>query len=761
MKRYLFIIGLGLGCSGMLPAQNLRGKVMNEAGNPIEGVTVVLQKADSVFMDVSLTDTLGLFRFKQEEMLPCRLIFQHVAYETKEVEKGAIPDTVEVFVLKERNATLEDVVVTAEKRPYVRVEEGRLSYDLSALSDKRIADNAYEAVAKLPGITERDGALSLAGATSLTIILNGRPTTMDASQLETLLRNTPVERVERAEVMYSAPPEYHVRGAVVNVVLKRAYAYHFSGEVAANYRNQYFNSGGVSGSLRYTTPRLGFDLMYEAKDVKSLTKMETRSLHTLENQLYDIRNQESMRVKGWDHTVRSAFEYNFSEKEHFQLAYLGSFSPADKANSHTTGNYQLSDLNKGTESALHNISADYEGRKGFKAGMEYTRYRMENSQRLHTDYTEGSRMELGLADAQKIDRLSLTADHSFALKRDWTLGFGLSYDYAHSRDKQVYHEVVGDVATADTHSDLHEHTADLYASLSKPLPNGGEFSLSATGEYYRIGEYERWALFPQASFFWIFHPEHFLQVALSSDKRYPEYWAMQSAISYIDGYSEIHGSPDLRPANTYQLSGTYIFKKRYMLSLFFSHTSDYFAQSPYQSAERLALIYKMQNWNFMRQYGANLHLPFSIGKWYDASFDAIGMYMHERCDDFYDIPFNRKKWVGVLMWDNTFKVGKGLSFELNMDYQSPAIQGVFDIHQLFNLNLAAKYSFLNDRATLSVHADDLFDTGAPTTAVRFKGQHFDMDNSFYNRSVSIRFSYRLGSYKEKKQKQVDTSRFGH
>ena len=95
MKRYLFIISLGLGCFGLLSAQSLKGKVINEAGNPIEGVTVVLQKADSTFIDVSLTDTIGRFRFKQEEM-PCRLIFQHVAYETRKVEKAAFPDTAEI-----------------------------------------------------------------------------------------------------------------------------------------------------------------------------------------------------------------------------------------------------------------------------------------------------------------------------------------------------------------------------------------------------------------------------------------------------------------------------------------------------------------------------------------------------------------------------------------------------------------------------------------------------------------------------------------
>lgn len=67
---------------------------------------------------------------------------------------------------------------------------------------------------------------------------------MDAGQLETLLRNTPLDRVEKAEVMYSAPPEYHVRGAVINIVLKRSNDYSFQGEVNADYTNQYFNGGG-------------------------------------------------------------------------------------------------------------------------------------------------------------------------------------------------------------------------------------------------------------------------------------------------------------------------------------------------------------------------------------------------------------------------------------------------------------------------------------------------------------------------------------
>ena len=93
----------------------------------------------------------------------------------------------------------------------MKVEEGRLGYDLSVLAGDGVVNNAYEALTKLPGVKETKGALTLAGTGILTVVLNGKPTTMDAGQLETLLRNTPLDRVEKAEVMYSAPPEYHVR----------------------------------------------------------------------------------------------------------------------------------------------------------------------------------------------------------------------------------------------------------------------------------------------------------------------------------------------------------------------------------------------------------------------------------------------------------------------------------------------------------------------------------------------------------------------
>lgn len=71
-----------------------------------------------------------------------------------------------------------------------------------------------------------------------------------------------------------------------------------------------------------------------------------------------------------------------------------------------------------------------------------------------------------------------------------------------------------------------------------------------------------------------------------------------------------------------------------------------------------------------------------------------------------------KKWVFSAMLDNTFKVNKNLAFELIRNVQTPVIQGTFDIESIFNLTAGLKWSFVNDRMSLSARCNDIFNTAA-------------------------------------------------
>ena len=49
--------------------------------------------------------------------------------------------------------------------------------------EKHIVNNAYEAICKLPGVQDRNGKLSLVGAKDVTVILNGKASTLTQEQL--------------------------------------------------------------------------------------------------------------------------------------------------------------------------------------------------------------------------------------------------------------------------------------------------------------------------------------------------------------------------------------------------------------------------------------------------------------------------------------------------------------------------------------------------------------------------------------------------
>ena len=306
-------------------AQNIKGIVTDDKHRPVEGAAIILQLPDSTYVDAAISAPDGTFCF-EEQPAKYRMLFQHLLYKSKSVS-GTSSDAGTV-VLEPKNFEMEEVVVKAE-RPMVKVENGRLAYNLGVLSEKRVVNNAYEAISKIPGVHESNGKFSLAGADKVTVIINGKPTTMDAKQLQTLLQNTPVDRVEKAEVMYSASPELHVRGAAINVVMKRGNDYSFQGEVSANYINSYYNTGGVKGNFRVTTPKTSLDLMYSsACDDMLMNNMQLLSKHTLGDNVYDISQHEKNISKSWVHSVRAALEYNIDKKNHLDIAYTGSFTPA-------------------------------------------------------------------------------------------------------------------------------------------------------------------------------------------------------------------------------------------------------------------------------------------------------------------------------------------------------------------------------------------------------------------------------------------------
>ena len=736
----------------------VRGRVEDTEGRPVPGVAVVMLDADSAYVAAAASDAEGRFEIVPA-VKPYRLLFQHISYELAALsgesgEAGTV-------TLHERSTGIGAVVVEGE-RPVVRIEQGRLAYDLQAVVRGKAVNNAYEALTQLPGVSERQGTLTLAGTGSVTVILNGRPTTMDAAQLEALLRSTPVERIEKAEIMYSAPPQYHVRGAAMNLVMRRAAAGTLTGEVHGDYSNRYYGNWEAGGNLVFAAREWSADITYSAGQTQSKRLIDLLSRHTLADRTYDIEQHQNLVSETTAHRLRASAEYAPENKGRVSAAYTASFTPRNAGDSRAEGNFVRSSNRPDGDAAMHNLALRYTTASGTDLALDYTHYRTDNRAAMRNEYADGTKRDFDVASGQRIDRLSFSLDQRHEAGKGWEVTYGALLGWTSDRDWQRYTVLLGDFDAPETDSRLDEWTGNLYAGIGRQFARGS-FSLSAAGEYYRLGDYENWSVYPQATFVWMPSAEHVLQLSLASDKSYPSYWEMQGAVSYIDGYSEIHGTPGLRPMRSYEGQAMYVLEQKYIFMLFWNETRDHFQQTAWQASDRLALVYQTLNWDTNRQWGVNAIVPFRIGRWLDSRLTLTGLRMTQRCDAFHDLSFDRSKWIGIVRLDNTVRISRkpDLTLDLAAFCQSPAIQGTYDIDPAWSVDAGLRWNFDRKRASLTVRCDDLFESGVPFARVRYRGQWLDMDSGAYSRTFTVHFSYRFGSYKERKHKEVDTSRFGH
>ena len=757
IKRFYLSVLLFFLCLNAVVAQGIGGRVVNVAGKPVADASVVLQAADSTFVNVTITDAGGRFSFP-ENIAPFRLVVQHLAYRPCVFVKDAA--NVGDVVIEEADVALGEVVVSAE-RPLVKVENGALSYDLEQLTKDKVANNTYEALTKLPGVSEEEGNLTLVGANSLVVIINGKPSTMSAEQVASLLKSTPVERVEKAEVMYSAPPKYHVRGAAINIVLKKDTQYSLQGEVGADYRNRFSDTGCAHAFLRLATPKQAFDVMYSANYIEEVQDLDMVSLHTLAGVTHDIRQKQEIRGNVWLHNVRASYEYNFNDRNNITAAYNCQYKVDGSRTTTSTGNFQNSRSSKYIDrDGMHNFSLLALTGIGLSAGADYTIYENRSTRNMDVDFADGASATMQQTAGQKIRSLHIYADQSHSLGKGWTLGYGASYRNGESEDFQLF-AAESSLNGGDVNSSLSEHTAEAYVSFGKQSPLGLSFSLSATAELYKVNGRERWTIYPQGSLTYMRNPNHIFQSALQVTKLYPSYWQMQAAVSYLDGYAEMHNTPGLEPSKMYALNANYIFRQKYVFGIFGNYIDKMFAQTMYQASDRLALIYKTLNWDYISQAGLMAVVPYNPAPWFSTRATFVGMFVSQRCDDFFDIGFKHKDWVGICRLDNSFRVNKDLVFEVNGFVQSPVTQGTFSVRTMWQLSAGAKWNFAGGKGTLSCFYNDIFNSTMSDMKMDFQGQYLEQGNNLFTRNFTLSLVYRFGGYKKKEGKEVDTSRFGH
>ena len=736
--------------------RHLTGTIVDEQDQPVGYANVaILNPADSALLGGGVSNESGYFAIPYEQNKILARI-SYVGYKT--IYKQCATENIGTIRLQPEVYTLNGVQVKGE-RIVSGTENGHLVYNMPMLLQLYPADNAYDALTNIPGVSEMNGSIMFSGR-AVTLIINGKPTTLSADKVVERLKQMPAAMLAKAEVMPSAPAKYHVRGMAINIVTKDfSGTDQLSGQLMGGWRQHKYGTGYAGGSIIYNHGKLGIDASYMFTDGTGYGQVEHEANHPLNDQRMAYSDKTRNRSDGIDHEYHIGMDYAISENHNLSLAYTGQWNSTRSTNT-TTGTAQ-SIQNSRQHTYLHNVDANYSAPFGLQIGASYTNYQEPRTQNLDGQLNEMSR-NLYIDSRQKVSKWLFTADQTHSLPKGWELNYGGKAQFTNNNSYQTTfnadHQPLPD---ATTYVDYNERILNAYAGFSKQIGQSLSLDASLTAEQYHATKWNEWRIYPQFNAMWNINEKNMLNLSFSSEAIYPSYWSTMSSIYYASAYSEIWGNPDLKPMSKYDINLMWQLNRKYTFTAFAMLEPNYFVQMAYQPTDRMAVIMKETNFDYSNYFGLQASAQFRIGSWLNGNVMATALYRHDKTD-FFDLPIDRTCLSGILGGTAVAKLSQrhNIQLILNPFFQTKSVQGLYDIDPFLRLNATLRYTTKNGKWSLVAKGENILNAYISTSST-IAHQDYTMRVWMPYTNYSLTAIYRIGNFKEKQKKLVDTSRMGY
>ncbi len=157
--------------------------------------------------------------------------------------------------MKAKNNLLNEVIVYAEK-PLIENKDDKLTYNIgeSALSN---GSSTADILKNIPLINNDPNGKILLKGKEPKILIDDKPTDLNAQQLQDLLESLPGNSIEKIEVMTNPPPQYATEtGGVINIITKKG-KIGWVGKVNAGIGSR--GEANFSGNLSYRNKKISFN----------------------------------------------------------------------------------------------------------------------------------------------------------------------------------------------------------------------------------------------------------------------------------------------------------------------------------------------------------------------------------------------------------------------------------------------------------------------------------------------------------------------
>lgn len=761
----------------------VQGCVRSDEGLPVGYATMILvSAADSTLTYGTVSDDQGMFKITApwgEYVLNVSFLgydnLKQPLHLTSDTDLGEL-------VLPRSSITLDEVVVRGN---LITREADRFVMNLTN-SPLAIGRDGQEILQQTPGVwVNDDGQIKVFGREGTRVMVNDRLLRESGEELAAYLRALKAEDIQKIEVIPYAGSEYDadMKGGVIKITMKKQRENGMTGAVSMRYSHALAGNGAwqmqPSFNLRYRYNKfslytdLSLNRQVTVNDIEGLTRFE-----------HGVTQQSSGRREGHStyQSVQLGFVYDIDDRQSLgaeinmnrtpRTNTLNSLMNVDDDGNETDVSSTFVPLYRNNRfSVLTNyiLQLDTVGSK-FKLLFDFNRRYGDNETDYRSYYRGFQNFDTVYRNSMLVTNeiYAVNGDFEVVLSKASKLRTGLKYSH-----NNMYNDVVYQALQQEQWNDLEqrnyinwydENIGALYLLFSTKFRNSISLAVGMRGEYTHANlsnnkvendtKQTYFSFFPNVNLSVPLNEKASHTLALSYSRKIsrPSFSDLNPYRIPLSEYAFAEGNAYLKPTYINDCSLAWIIAQKYVLTLGAQFIQDQISQlSSVDTNDPDVILYRKENVPRMNFYYANITLPVNIFKWWRANVNLNFEHLDQELDGEKQ---SKNSFNGDMT--NTFTLWGNWYFDLKGYYVSSLLVGNYRALPMFRIDAALKRSFSDNRFTVSLNLDDIFNSQKMTVLTEASGMH---NRSFMRtgyRMLGLSFRYNFKAGKSVKVKNLES-----
>lgn len=767
----------------------ITGVIHDQSGKPLQSVSVALHRAkDSVWIKTAITAKDGSYELDKLAAGDYYVAATNIGFDKKISSTIQLADAgtanVDALVMEPATKGLGGVTVTA-KRPFIETKIDKTVVNVEA-SPTSAGATALEVLEKSPGISvDNDGNISLRGKAGVTVMIDGKPTYLSATDLANMLKNMPASQLDQVEIMTNPSAKFDAAGnsGVINIKTKKGRAGGFNGSVMVGVTTSFYEQNGTfyvipksqnSINFNYRKNKINFFGNYNPNINNGRSHLDINRLVLDQNKNITGYNDVETNFKfgNNNHTLKLGLDYAADKKNTFGIVvsgftFAGHPTPTTTTTISDANHSQLARLVSKTNNDIkfRNLTSNFNYRHVFDTtgreltvDLDFIAYDNLSDMQLNTDFFNAANQPSGQLLLQghlpsNIQIYSVKSDYSHPLKNGARFEAGIKSSYVKNDNVVDYTRWDGLKWSDDARSNhfiYDENINAAYVNLNKQIKKwsfqGGLRLENTVAKGYQVTNDSTFKrnftnLFPTAYISYEVNKKNQLTVSYGRRINRPNYQDLNPFIYFLDSLSYRKGNPFLLPQFTNNIELSYAYKGKYIATVNYNNTTDVLAQVlrpegniVYQTTDNVARF---------RNMGLAITAPFTVTKWWNINF--FGNVFNNKYSGIYDNqPLDVSFTSFMLNMTQSFTIKQGFTAELSGFYRAKGVDQLMRNDPMYMFGLAAQKQILKTKGTLRLNLRD------PLWLQKYGGhiQYGLVDsrirNRWDNRSLTVSFTYRFG-----------------